>query len=325
MKSLGYLIKTERLKRHLAIAEVSEDTKISVNTLKAIEANNFDVFPSDVYLRGFIKNYAKYLSLDTDKVLAILRRERSNTKESNIHLHTNRIEPYKFTITPGKVVLAAIALIAIFVFSFLAIQINKVIKPPRLTLLQPIAAESGSNSAVFETSEKSLTISGKVEAGSDVFINGNKVTTNSLEEFQIEGYQLDPGTNTIDIKAENQFLKTSQIILTVIFNSENTQTSTTLIPSDSTTTTIPQLTSFDVELKVEDTAWIEAEVDGESKINQVVSPGEIYRFTSNLSFSVYSPRPQIIKLTVNNVEKQMNSATTYIWRIENNQIVEEQL
>ena len=48
--------------------------------LKALEESNYDSFPSEVYLKGFLKNYAKFLGINTERALAMYRRERDFKK-----------------------------------------------------------------------------------------------------------------------------------------------------------------------------------------------------------------------------------------------------
>jgi curved DNA-binding protein CbpA len=51
------------------ILEIHSITKISVSVLNAIEENGFDRLPPDIYLKNFLKSYAKILQLDPQKVV----------------------------------------------------------------------------------------------------------------------------------------------------------------------------------------------------------------------------------------------------------------
>jgi cytoskeletal protein RodZ len=48
--------------------EVALDTKIRVEILENIEHERFDALPQEVYLKGHVSNYARYLLLDPRKV-----------------------------------------------------------------------------------------------------------------------------------------------------------------------------------------------------------------------------------------------------------------
>jgi cytoskeletal protein RodZ len=68
---LGELLRTTREEQGLTLEEVSEAVRIRRHLLEALEANNFDLFPSPVITRGLIRNYAKYLKLDPLEALTL--------------------------------------------------------------------------------------------------------------------------------------------------------------------------------------------------------------------------------------------------------------
>ena len=53
----------------IALQEIAEQTKISMFTLRCIEADQFADLPASVYLRGFLKQFALYLRLDAERVV----------------------------------------------------------------------------------------------------------------------------------------------------------------------------------------------------------------------------------------------------------------
>ena len=54
--NFGTFLKAEREKRQLTLAELSQATKLSVSSLKVMEAGNLDDLPPDVFVRGFIRS-----------------------------------------------------------------------------------------------------------------------------------------------------------------------------------------------------------------------------------------------------------------------------
>ncbi len=68
LKEFGRLLKEERLRQGLEIADVMDKTKISRMNLTAIEEGNEQALPHPVYARGFVKNYARFLGMDEDKM-----------------------------------------------------------------------------------------------------------------------------------------------------------------------------------------------------------------------------------------------------------------
>jgi len=64
----GDVLRQIREKRGIHLYEVALDTKIRVEILESIEHERFDALPQEVYLKGHVSNYARYLSLDPRKV-----------------------------------------------------------------------------------------------------------------------------------------------------------------------------------------------------------------------------------------------------------------
>ena len=54
--------------RGASLDEAARDTRLRVDQLDALEREDFDVLPGDVYVRASLRTYASYLGLDADKV-----------------------------------------------------------------------------------------------------------------------------------------------------------------------------------------------------------------------------------------------------------------
>ena len=69
MKELGEYLKRTRISNGVSLTEACEDLDFSTTQLENIESGNVRAF-KDVYeLRDSVKNYAKYLGVDADKVV----------------------------------------------------------------------------------------------------------------------------------------------------------------------------------------------------------------------------------------------------------------
>ena len=68
MQTLGERLQEARQRLGVTLREAAEFTKIRTDYLQSMEANQFESIPlADVYKRGFVKLYAKYLRLDDEK------------------------------------------------------------------------------------------------------------------------------------------------------------------------------------------------------------------------------------------------------------------
>lgn len=64
---IGDVLKSTRIQMGLTLSDVENATKIRSKYLAAIEEENFGVIPGQVYLKGFIKSYARYLNIDNNE------------------------------------------------------------------------------------------------------------------------------------------------------------------------------------------------------------------------------------------------------------------
>ena len=70
MQTIGEKIEETRKRKGISLSEAAEATKIRRDFLLNIESNEYDYDLPEIYKRGFIKNYAKYLKLNPEKVLS---------------------------------------------------------------------------------------------------------------------------------------------------------------------------------------------------------------------------------------------------------------
>ena len=70
--NFGTFLREEREKRQVSLAELAQATKLSVSSLKLMEAGNLDDLPPDVFVRGFIRSYAKRLGIPSQEPLSML-------------------------------------------------------------------------------------------------------------------------------------------------------------------------------------------------------------------------------------------------------------
>src|SRR5690242_8711746 len=70
MDSIGRYLKRTREARAMSVEEISRATRIPVGSIDKIEADHFDDLPGEVFVRGFLKAYARAVSLPVEEVLA---------------------------------------------------------------------------------------------------------------------------------------------------------------------------------------------------------------------------------------------------------------
>jgi transcriptional regulator with XRE-family HTH domain len=70
MQTIGERLEEARKRKGISIREAAEATKIRGDYLHKMESNSFDLNLPEIYIRGFLRNYAVYLKINADKLLA---------------------------------------------------------------------------------------------------------------------------------------------------------------------------------------------------------------------------------------------------------------
>ena len=79
---IGQKLEEARNRKGISLREASESTKIRGDYLSAFEAGQFDIDLPEVYLRGFVRLYSRFLGLDQEAVLADLSMEMGSSSRS---------------------------------------------------------------------------------------------------------------------------------------------------------------------------------------------------------------------------------------------------
>ena len=77
---IGRALRSAREHRGKSLEEAGRDTRVRTDYLDALEREAFQALGSDVYVRGFLRSYAKYLGLNHEKVVAAYERVYGRSK-----------------------------------------------------------------------------------------------------------------------------------------------------------------------------------------------------------------------------------------------------
>lgn len=70
MSGFGENLRRERELRGVSLREIADATKISVRFLEALENDRLDVLPGGIFRRAFVREYARHLGLDAERLVA---------------------------------------------------------------------------------------------------------------------------------------------------------------------------------------------------------------------------------------------------------------
>jgi cytoskeleton protein RodZ len=111
----GAYLRSEREKSRLSVQQVADKLYLDVNLIKTLEADNYEQLPPSIFVRGYIRNYAKLLGISAEPPLAAY--EQSGQKKNSTPAITPQLAPKKQTSSndlPFKL-LTAIILIGLIV------------------------------------------------------------------------------------------------------------------------------------------------------------------------------------------------------------------
>ena len=162
IENFGSYIKHERELRGVPLEEISRITKIHIRFLEALEDNRFDELPGEVFIKGYIRSYAKIIGSDVDEML--------NSYEESIGNKLIEKGPNAQSKSPntakkyiGFVIASLSILVLLFFTKFINLDKNnpttKIVKPPFSLLgtpnekeTLPKIAENFSNAELLENS-----------------------------------------------------------------------------------------------------------------------------------------------------------------------------
>ena len=216
MKKAGDALREARLKKNITIDDVFEGTKIRPSYIESIEASKYDSFHSETTIKGFLRNYAQFLGLSPESIIAVYRREQITTSNLNIKKKWN-IKLPMFSVSPSIFVVFASILIVVGVIGFFTYQYVQVSQPPNFAILEPadnfITTRDKVPVRVLRAKDESIELQINNKSITSVDENGNFYTVIDLVD----------GPNTIIVQATNGFKKTTTKAVTVTKTSQPSQ------------------------------------------------------------------------------------------------------
>lgn len=287
--TLGEKLKKLRGDYHMSLQEVSRSTRIQVKYLEYLENGEYDKLPADVYVRGFLRSYARYLNIDEQVFIKLYERER-NIQE-NLGRDTKPVfekksfSPFSLVITPRALVLCLIVLLVGGAFFYLYKEFKSFAAVPRLVISEP---QSG---AVVDTSE--ITVRGKTDKGAQVTINGQAVFVGNEGEFS-DTLILQPGMNAVTVTAVNRFDKEKSETFSIEAHYAVTQAP---VPSSVEDSFHVEVSAKSAEVK------LIVQADNQEVFNGVLAANETKIFEAKESLSVMSNRPEMTWVRFNDQEQ----------------------
>ena len=207
--TLGEKLYKLRNDSRMSLQEVSKATRIQVKYLESLESGIYEKLPADVYVRGFLRSYARYLNVDEQALVRLYERERhikENLDRGPALPSTHAFAPLSFVVTSRTMIGGLILLLVLGSFFYLYREFRSFAAEPQLTVFEPVSGQ------VVETEE--VIVRGKTDKGARVTLNSQEVFVDTDGLFS-DTLIIRPGMNTILIQTRNRFDKEKSVTLFV--------------------------------------------------------------------------------------------------------------
>lgn len=208
MRTVGQILKETREAKLYTLEDVEKAIKIRREILVALESDNYKKLPPPTFVRGFIKNYAAFLGLDANNLLAVFRREFAEDRHKPyiMDAFSNPVGKPKFKFTPTQLLGAVIVVVVMSFFVYLWVQYRQFVGAPQLSIIAP--------QDQMTVSDPNLGVIGKTDPEVKVMVNNQEIQVDSNGDFK-EQITLSTQVNKITITAISKFNQKTQVERTV--------------------------------------------------------------------------------------------------------------
>lgn len=192
--NLGNTLKMARTKKKFSLSKVSRILNIKEQYLIALEEEDYNKLPINLYAKNYLKDYAKFLDLDAEK---LIKKSPFNTPEVEKNPFSKKImSTFKFLIVPKIIRNVILFLLVISLFFYLAYYFLKSKESPELLIYQP--------KEDIITANRQITLEGKSDAEAEIRINGELILADENGYFS-ETIYLKLGLNEIKVSAKKKY------------------------------------------------------------------------------------------------------------------------
>ena len=207
--TLGEKLRKLRTDFRMSLQDVSKATRIQVKYLESLENGAYEQLPADVYVRGFLRSYARYLNVDERAMIKLYDRERNikvNLGQEQKPQGASSFSPLSLVITLRSLVVGLIFLTVFGAFFYLYREFKSFAAEPQLSLFEP------ENGSVIDSQE--VSVRGRTDKGAQVTLNGQNVFVDTNGQFA-DTLIVRSGTNTIVVRSMNRFNREKVVTLSV--------------------------------------------------------------------------------------------------------------
>lgn len=206
LETLGEELRRARNDKNLNIDDVARLTQIRKEYLLALEAEDYNLLPSGLYGKNFLKKYASFLEIEPSRITVFVNQLESEYAQDN-PFSKKVLNKRKFLIFPKIVRNIIISLVIFICFLYLIFYFKNIIVPPHLNIYDP--------QQNVKISQTSILIQGNTESGAEVTINEESILTDEDGYFS-KLVNLKKGINTLEISSKKKYSRSNIITRQVL-------------------------------------------------------------------------------------------------------------
>lgn len=112
-ESFGVWLRSQREVRQVELQTISHVSRINVRYLEALEQDRFELLPATIFVKGFLREYARVVGLDADEVVNFFLAASGNEVEDEQEANPDPKSSVGWT---GPVVVVVLAILAFLVW-----------------------------------------------------------------------------------------------------------------------------------------------------------------------------------------------------------------
>lgn len=287
INDFGMFLKHERELRGIPLEEIANATKIHMRFLTALESNNFDEFPGEVFIKGYIRSYAKSIGTNVETILSAYdecvgrqRQESLQQAQAEKNDRLSRKAVFRRNILLGMVL--AGALFAGFY------AVDRYNAPTKKTNDNAVAAKSGfPETAALSTAAPHGALENIKPEQADLMPGGDMPQVLAVPEQAVES-----GSNAVSTGAPVEENATSA-------SAANPASGGEAAPASSGPGKV-ESAPMRLRIRAAENSWFNIVVDNSRQLDFILSAGETKSFSGKDSFKVTIGNKKGAELILNN-------------------------
>jgi cytoskeletal protein RodZ len=108
--SFGRYLQSMRFQKKISLGKISEETRIAINTLQLIEKEALEALPDEVFVKGFLRSYARAIGADGEEAVKLYEARLNMVSRLT---HAGRFSPRSSLVAWRNLILSIMAVFVV--------------------------------------------------------------------------------------------------------------------------------------------------------------------------------------------------------------------